>query len=642
MRKIYFALFALVALSACNTKTETKENGQTEGNLYIALAKPQPGQEFEIRYTPQDSAAEEKAPEAVYYVLVNDNAYASDLNLSKKDSSYAETVKVPDSASAIAFSFKNGDKIDNNDQKGYVYDLYDDQGNKLSGSTLSALNFKFGLGAYIGDIKFDADAAAVQLKKAFEENPKNKEKIVPRYFEMINKADKKMGKTLSKEYIAQFENKEKMSQEDYGSMASFYSARQNQSAYDSIQKLAIADYPNGKIAISKKYGEVMRAKGFKEKERLLGKMPDSSSTAGPERDYVYQQIASGYMTEGNNAKFKEYAAKINKPSTLASLYNNTAWEMAQKNKDLDMAADLSKKSLELVDDQSGDPKNKPSFLGKREYKDQMKRTVGMYSDTYAYILNKQGKADEAVTYQKKAVGDGKDPEMNEHYVEYLTAAKEYDKAATAAEGYIKENTASAKTKELYKEAYEKSGKDMGNFDEQLASLEKTARQKAFAEIKGKMIDEEAPKFTLKNMNGEDIALADLKGKTVVVDFWATWCGPCKASFPGMQKAVEKYKDDPKVAFLFVDTWESSADEKRMKEVQDFITKNKYSFNVLMDNPVEKGSREYVTVSDFEVDGIPTKFVIGPDGRIKFKEVGYDGNNDALVQKLGMMIDLTRS
>ena len=150
------------------------------------------------------------------------------------------------------------------------------------------------------------------------------------------------------------------------------------------------------------------------------------------------------------------------------------------------------------------------------------------------------------------------------------------------------------------------------------------------EIRKSMINETSPSFALMDLDGNNVSISELKGKVVVVDFWATWCGPCKASFPGMQRMVNKYRNNPNVRFLFVDTWEKGDDKKKL--AADFINANKYTFQVLMDN-------EDKVVSMFKVEGIPTKFVIDPKGMIRFKSVGYSGNDEKLVTELTAMIDL---
>ena len=149
-------------------------------------------------------------------------------------------------------------------------------------------------------------------------------------------------------------------------------------------------------------------------------------------------------------------------------------------------------------------------------------------------------------------------------------------------------------------------------------------------------NDEAPGFELTDTEGNKVKSADLKGKVVVLDFWATWCMPCIRSFPAMKMTMDKYKDDSTVAFFYVYTAERS--DTATAQVKTFLKKNAYPFTVLMDlkDPILGRGK---VAKDYGVSGLPMKVIIDPKGMIRYETTGFSSDsNEVIVNEMSAMID----
>lgn len=139
-----------------------------------------------------------------------------------------------------------------------------------------------------------------------------------------------------------------------------------------------------------------------------------------------------------------------------------------------------------------------------------------------------------------------------------------------------------------------------------------------SELEGKA----APQFKLDALEGKPVSLADLNGKVVVIDFWATWCGPCRASLPHLNQLYNDMKEKGLQVFAI-------DEQEDKKDVQAFVTESKLTVPVLLDSDGKAGGQYGVT-------GIPQTVVIGKDGKVKKVIIGFGG--EATSQELKKAVD----
>lgn len=118
----------------------------------------------------------------------------------------------------------------------------------------------------------------------------------------------------------------------------------------------------------------------------------------------------------------------------------------------------------------------------------------------------------------------------------------------------------------------------------------------------------APSFVLTDLSGARVSLGSLSGKVVLLNFWATWCIPCRTEMPGMERVWQQYHDRG-LAIVAV-----SVDEGGEKRIAKFVRRLNLSYPILLDPPSEVAER-------YEVSGLPASYLIDGEGRLIGRLVG---------------------
>jgi len=127
----------------------------------------------------------------------------------------------------------------------------------------------------------------------------------------------------------------------------------------------------------------------------------------------------------------------------------------------------------------------------------------------------------------------------------------------------------------------------------------------------------APDFSLPDSTGKTFTLSSLRGQFVYVDFWASWCGPCRQSFPWMNQLSQRSR---KAALKVVAV---NVDENR-DDAEAFLRQLPASFTVVFD-PAGKAAASY------QLPGMPTSILIGPDGSVRWIHIGFRKNEGEVLQ-----------
>jgi thiol-disulfide isomerase/thioredoxin len=606
--------------------------------------KPTPNDTLTIQYNPENTGL--AGTDSVYMAAYQfDNTLKSSKGqwMKKKGETWVAQVVPQKGVRGMIVTFQYYKKKDTNNKKGYIIPMYNREGNIVTGET-AALAVTEESFSPLMDLKINRDTLRTHFLKDFNRHPGIWSEFLINYYSFQKPVYEVKTDSVIQPFVEHIEKKKDKTLKDYRALA-FYTkyVHRDKKKHEEYKDVILKKYPESKEAhnyhILEIYNERDPVKKREMAEKFLKKYPDD------DHKETLRYLEAGSYLKANDYQDLQKFLERNRDELSEGIFSYVVIKLRNEHVAPNTILTIAGTGVKVAERNINNPSGgQPRTLTELRWKFLRQRRLADILYLQGLAFNAVDSTEKAQKSLQKAVtmldagrryNDGyfkPTPKMDSAYAGTLIKNHEYDRAYSFTKDRIGNGYGNPALENFMKEAYVKvNGSDKG-YAAVLARIDSTADQSITEKLRSKMLNKQAPLFKLADLNGNEVSLSKLKGKIVIVDFWATWCGPCKGSFPMMKKVVQKYSSDPDVVFLFVDTWEQA--KNKQKNAADFIKSHNYPFHVLLDNKNK-------VIYKYGVKGIPTKYVIDKNGNIRFMEMGYDGNDANEINNLTKMISMVR-
>lgn len=626
MKRITLLPAFLLILAGCGSVPEYTQK------FALSNQKPLAGEELTVYYLP-DAQSEERDVVLKVYEYKANLTDTKDYPMKKNGKGYTASFTLSEGMRGGLLIIKDGDETENNNGFGYYVQVHGKDALPIPGSDAGMAYAMVNWAEGALDLKKDSEKAYALMKNDLEKHPGLQREFAQPYLNLLNAVKGKDVEALLSSVVAEIEAASDKTEDEYTFLIAYNTNRKNPEKVNEVKAAFKEGYPRAVYFQRVQFNEFYREQDITKKLELADKFRKDY----PVSDYLNDLndlIINWYR---DNKKYDEAIRyiDIHKDKVMPYRYYMLSLRMYEEEYDAQTALSVAEMGIAKARAEYENPTEKKGATESiAEWNESRASVIAMNLHVKALLLERLGKAAEALAIMEEnySFAKGKDDKYNALHSRLLLAVGKTAEAIKICEDAVSRGYDNTDVTETLRKAYiQKNGSENG-FAEYLSVLEKPQRDKLISKLEKELIHEPAPQFTLVDLNGKEVSLADYKGKTVIVDFWATWCGPCLQSFPGMQNAVDKFSKDEGVKFLFINAWERVTDKKTNAE--DFIAKKKYTFHVLMDY-------ENKVIGEFGVQGIPTKFIIDKNGNIRFKSVGFSGNTDHMVKEIEAMVAMVK-